>query len=358
MKKPKGLQMGDKVAVVSLSSGILGESFAEHQLKLGSERLTELGLVPVFMPHALKGMDALDKYPEWRAEDLKEAFRDPSVKGIICAIGGDDTYRLLPYLMEDDEFIENVQSSPKLFTGFSDTTVNHLLFHRLGMTSFYGPNFLNDFAELGSELLPYTKTILKGLFAGHELDGVPVSDTWYVERTDFSEGALGKDRKSHTEENGIEVLQGEGHVTGKLLGGCLESLVECLTGERYKEQADVIKTFNVFPSLDEWKNALLFIETSEERPTPDKFREMLNVLKKYGLFEVINGILVGKPQNEVHYEEYKSVLVEILQDKTIPILYNLPFGHAYPRCLLPYGIETTLDTEDKSVNFDESYFSD
>lgn len=53
MNKPKGLKKGDKVAVVSLSSGILGESFAEHQLKLGSERLTKLGLVPVFMPHAL-----------------------------------------------------------------------------------------------------------------------------------------------------------------------------------------------------------------------------------------------------------------------------------------------------------------
>ncbi|EXJ24370.1 Muramoyltetrapeptide carboxypeptidase [Alkalibacterium sp. AK22] len=357
MKKPKGLEKGDKVAVVSLSSGILGEAFAEHQLKLGSDRLTELGLIPVFMPHALKGMDALDKHPEWRAEDLKEAFRDSSIKGIICAIGGDDTYRLLPYLMEDDEFIENVQTSPKLFTGFSDTTVNHLMFYRLGMTSFYGPNFLNDFAELGSELLPYTKTIIKGFFAGHELKGVPASDTWYEERTDFSKEALGTERVQYVEERGAEVLQGKSSVTGKLLGGCLESLVECLTGERYKEQAEMIQTYTIFPSLDEWTDTLLFIETSEERPTPDKFREMLTVLKNYGLFEVINGILVGKPQNEVHYEEYKSILVEIVEDKTLPILYNLPFGHAYPRCLLPYGIETTLDTENKSLTFNESYFN-
>lgn len=357
MRKPKGLKKGDKVAIVSLSSGILGESFAEHQLKLGSDRLTELGLVPVFMSNALKGMDALDKYPEWRAEDLKDAFEDPSIKGIICAIGGDDTYRLLPYLMEDDEFIENVKSSPKLFTGFSDTTVNHLMFHQLGMTSFYGPNFLNDFAELGNEMLPYTKTIVKGFFAGNELEGVPVSVAWYEERTDFSEETLGTERNKYVEETGFEVLQGEGSVSGKLLGGCLESLVECLTGERYKEQAEVIKTYNIFPSVDEWKKTLLFIETSEERPTPEKFRELLNVLKSYGLFDVINGILVGKPQNEEYYEEYKSVLMEIVEDNTLPILYNLPFGHAYPRCLLPYGIEATLDTENKSVRFNESYFS-
>ena len=36
-----------------------------------------------------------------RAKDLKDAFLDDSIAGIICAIGGDDTYRLLPYLMED-----------------------------------------------------------------------------------------------------------------------------------------------------------------------------------------------------------------------------------------------------------------
>lgn len=43
---------------------------------------------------------------------------DDSIAGIICAIGGDDTYRLLPYLLEDEEFIDAVHKSPKLFTGF------------------------------------------------------------------------------------------------------------------------------------------------------------------------------------------------------------------------------------------------
>lgn len=53
------------------------------------------------MPNSLKGIDYLSKHPEKRAEDLKGAFLGPSIKGIICAIGGgDDTYRLLPYLMD------------------------------------------------------------------------------------------------------------------------------------------------------------------------------------------------------------------------------------------------------------------
>ncbi|WP_246543207.1 LD-carboxypeptidase [Fusibacter paucivorans] len=159
MRKPKELKVGDKVAIVCLSSGMLGEDFAKHNLILGQKRLQEFGLVPVFMPNSLKGITYLNEHPEARAQDLKEAFTDPQIKGIICAIGGDDTYRLLPYLLEDKEFIDSVRNTPKLFTGFSDTTINHLMFYKLGMTSFYGPTFICDLAELDHDMLPYTKEV-------------------------------------------------------------------------------------------------------------------------------------------------------------------------------------------------------
>lgn len=48
MRKPQALKTGDKVAIVSLSSGILGEESCLHQLNLGKKRLRELGLEPVF----------------------------------------------------------------------------------------------------------------------------------------------------------------------------------------------------------------------------------------------------------------------------------------------------------------------
>jgi len=93
------LRKGDKVAIVSLSSGMLGEEFCSHNIEIGKKRLEEYGLQVVFMPNALKGIDYLREHPEARAEDLKEAFYNDDIAGIICAIGGDDTYRLLPYLI-------------------------------------------------------------------------------------------------------------------------------------------------------------------------------------------------------------------------------------------------------------------
>lgn len=108
MQYARKLKKGDKVAIVSLSSGMLGEDFCSHNIEIGIKRLREYDLEPVFMPNALKGVEYLQLHPEARAQDLKEAFIDHSIAGIICAIGGDDTYRLLPYLMEDAEFMQAV----------------------------------------------------------------------------------------------------------------------------------------------------------------------------------------------------------------------------------------------------------
>ena len=108
MQYARKLRKGDKVAIVSLSSGMLGEEFCSHNIEIGVKRLKEYGLEPVFMSNALKGIEYLQAHPQARAKDLKDAFQDNSIAGIICAIGGDDTYRLLPYLMEDEEFIKAV----------------------------------------------------------------------------------------------------------------------------------------------------------------------------------------------------------------------------------------------------------
>lgn len=74
--KPKKLQKGDKVAIVSLSSGILGEPELNLQLNLGIKRLKELGLEPIFMPNSLRGIKYILDNPSKRAADLKMAFED------------------------------------------------------------------------------------------------------------------------------------------------------------------------------------------------------------------------------------------------------------------------------------------
>ena len=103
--------------------------------------------------------------------------------------------------------------------------------------------------------------------------------------------------------------------------------------------------------MEEWKNKILLLETSEERPAPDVFRKMIKTLQEFGIFDVISGLLVGKPQDEVYYEEYKAILLEEIKNKELSIVYNVNIGHATPRCIIPFGVDAKVDAERQIIRF-------
>lgn len=328
-----------------MSSGILGEAYTSHQLTLGEDRLRQLGLTIKYMPNALKGASYLSEHPEYRAEDLKIALRDEQVKGILCAIGGDDTYRTLPYLLGDPHFATLVKSNPKIFLGFSDTTTNHLMFYKLGLQTYYGQAFLTDFAELANDMLPYTMEWSHELLSPTESKEIASSPVWYEERQSFGPDQLSIDRISHQENYGHEVLRGSGFITGELLGGCVETLYSQIVGNRHPDQKDIITSYNIMPTLEQWREKILFVETSEEKPSPEKLQLMLETFDKEGIFGELAGILVGKPQDEVFYKEYKNKWLQVTERHSLPILYNVNIGHAAPRCILPYGGNVDVDLD-------------
>ncbi|MFR7846660.1 MAG: hypothetical protein ACLU8S_02685 [Coprococcus phoceensis] len=71
MQYARKLRKGDKVAIVSLSSGMLGEEFCSHNIEIGVKRLKKYGLEPVFMPNALKGIEYLQTHPASKGERPK-----------------------------------------------------------------------------------------------------------------------------------------------------------------------------------------------------------------------------------------------------------------------------------------------
>jgi len=353
MIKPKKLEQGDKIAIISLSSGLLGEPFMAFQKELIEKRLNDFGLEVVYTPNALKGIEFLKDNPRKRAEDLKWAFEDDTIKGIICAIGGDDTYRIVPYLLRDEVFMNNVRKYPKIFIGYSDSTINHLVFQKVGLNTYYGHSAIVDFGELNEEMLPYSKMWFETLFKSEETTEIISSPVWYYERTSFEESEFGKDRLSNKEEKGYEVLSGTGIVKGKLFGGCIESLSELLSGGRYGDESVVNSKFGLFPSTKELEGKILFLETSEEKPTSKRLKELLFVLDQYGIFEVVGGVLIGKPIDEIYYDEYKDVFRNVIGKYNKPIVFNMNFGHAHPKCILPYGAEVVVDCDNGTVTINE-----
>ena len=339
-----------KIGIVSLSSGILGEDFVSHEVKIGIERLKKYGIEVEFLPNSTKGIEFLKNNPKARAKDLIDAFKDDSIDMILCAIGGDDTYRLLPYLFENNELEMAVKQ--KIFLGFSDTTMNHFMLNKVGIKTFYGQAFLPDVCELSKGMLPYSKHFFEELINNGEIKEIYPSDVWYNEREDFSEKAIGISMEEH-HNDGFELIRGNAKFEGKILGGCLDSIFDIFDNSRYEDTVYLCQKYNLFPSLDEWKNKILLLETSEERPKPELFRKMIFKLEEYGIFDVISGLIIGKPQNEEYYEEYKQILLDEIKNKDLSIVYNINVGHSTPRCIIPFGVNAKVDIERQIIEFKE-----
>ena len=67
---------------------------------------------------------------------------------------------------------------------------------------------------------------------------------------------------------------------------------------------------------------------------------------------MLSGVLVGKPQDEVYYEEYKQILLEETAGKDLSIVYNINIGHATPRCIIPFGVEAEVNVDKQVITFD------
>lgn len=355
---PYNLKKGDKVAIISLSNGVLGEDFVKHEIDIGLKRLESLGLNPIIMPNSMLGINYLKEHPEKRAEDLKLAFMNDEIKMIITAIGGDDTYKTIPYLMDDKEFLLAVKKKPKIFTGFSDTTINHFMFNKIGLSTFYGPAFLVDICELDNKMLPYTEHYFSLFFKKVNSFEIKSSNIWYLDRIDYSANSIGVPRTKVIEKHGFELLNGSGVRSGNLLGGCIESIYNLLVGERYADENKINDKYNLIPSLKELRKKILFLETSEAKTSPHKLEIMLNELKKREILSNVQGIIVGKPYDEVYYEEYKEIYKKVFYDLDTPVLYNINFGHSYPRCIIPYDALCVVDFNNKKIKIKSKILND
>lgn len=338
MIKPERLRKGDKVAIVSLSSGILGEDWAIHKLDIAKERLEkDFGLNVVVMPNALKGINFLDQHPELRAKDLMDAFQDKSIKAIFNAVGGGDTIRLLPYI--DFDIIKN---NPKIFTGFSDTTVNHFMMQKAGIISYYGASLMNNWAEY-IQINDYTLDSLNNIFFNPKSTYAITPSSLQSFAKDivrWNDNNKNIQRKFYQNKTGYEVLNGSGKVCGELLGGCIYTFI------------DMIGTV-LWPSVEVWKNKILMIETSDNGNILEVVKWILHNLEAQGVLSVIKGIIVGTHPYDNEIEEYKNIIKKIIVDegkhKDLPIIYNVNFGHAEPIAVFPLGVRCEIDCDNKTI---------
>ena len=338
--KPKMLKAGDKIAVVSPSWGGPG-TFPERYQAGKRQLMAAFGVEVVEMPHALKSAEWLHLNPEARAEDLTAAFADPSIDGIFASIGGDDAIRLIPHLD-----LSVIAENPKVFMGYSDTTVLHFACLKAGLSSFYGPSIMAGFGESGG-LFPFMENaVRKTLFSSEIVGDLEQVDAWTDEHMDWGKPEIQNIKRKTKPPLKRKCVQGQGVVRGNLIGGCLDVFPMMVGTE-------------IWPEPEIFAGAILFVETSEEGPGVDLVKRIVRTLGVQGILHRLNGILIGRPgggvKNLRQYDEaIQSVVAEEFGFSGLPIIAQMDFGHTDPMLVLPYGATCEIDCASLRVSLIEN----
>lgn len=345
-KRPPSLNPGDRVAIVSPSSGMA--HLFPWVYEQGLKRIKEVfQLNPVEFPTARRSPEYLSKNPKARAEDINAAFADPSIKAVFTTIGGNDQIRILPFLDK-----EVIAANPKIFLGYSDCTNLQLFLWNLGILSYYGGAVMTQFA-MGGGMHEYTINSLKKTLFGPSIGEVHPAPEWSDADLDWADPQnLTKKRPMYKSEgwqwhnNPHQVLQ------GRLWGGCLEVLDLHLSVKRY------------LPSFEELDGAVLFIETSEELSSEGLVYRFIAALAELGVLQRFKAILMGYPKaqfcgrqppegRESFIKNQQNAVIHALKDYEVnmPVVFNMNFGHTDPQLIIPSGGIVLIDGAQKRISF-------
>ena len=59
--------------------------------------------------------------------------------------------------------------------------------------------------------------------------------------------------------------------------------------------------------------------------------------------------MVLRNHSNAYYQEYKDILIRVIDNEKFPIVYNVNFGHSMPRCALQYGAVAKVDMKQKKI---------
>ncbi|MBB1294418.1 LD-carboxypeptidase [Pseudoalteromonas sp. SG41-1] len=314
---PNKLKVNDEVRIIAPSRSL--SIIDKKTREIANTRFEELGLKLSFSKNCESIDDFSSSSIEERIEDLHEAFLDKKVKAIFTVIGGDNVNQLLKYI---DYNI--VKRNPKIICGYSDTTaLSNALFHKTGLVTYSGPAYSTLGMLKGIDFsINYIK---KCLFSSDPYEVINSEqwsdDAWYLDQ----------EKRNFYKDNGIEVLN-HGEAEGKIVGGNLCTL-------------NLLQGTEFMPDLT---NAVLFLE-DDELTSPSNFDRDLQSLIHQKNFDSVKGIVIGKFQLKSEVSE--TLLKKIIQSKqelaSIPVLYNLNFGHTTPHICFPIGGFVKIDTKSR-----------
>lgn len=340
MRYPAKPRPGDRVAVLSPSAGLPGRFPDVYELGLHRLR-TVFGLDPVEYPTTRM----LDAPAQARADDVHAAFADPTITAVLASIGGDDQITVLRHL--DDDLL---RANPKPFFGYSDNT--NLLHHlwTLGLVSYHGGSVMVHLGR-GGFLHPAHEASLRAALFGEGWHRLDPPEEWTDEHGDWADESFVTVAVPMAASQGWTWARADRVVEGPSWGGNIEIISWLL-------QADF-----VLPN-EAYAGAVLFLETSEEMPSPREVFWTLRSMGERGLLEQFPAVLVGRPkawdrstrptpaQKRAYSEGIESAFRRAMAtyNPTALLVFDLDIGHTDPQLIVPYGGTIRVDGPAREIH--------
>jgi len=335
MKEFNYLKKNGEIAVIAPSFGATIEPYKTRTYE-AIKNFEKLGYkVQVGSNVFLNKGNARSNKAKKCANEFMEAYLSDC--NVIISVGGGETMcEILPYI--DFERIKGLPA--KTFVGFSDNTnLTYTLTTICEVPTVYGPNF-TSFA-----FYPFTNSTKDTLALLTKKTKELCGYLKWQRYPNHEEEVLNPLLPSRFNENKILKIypkNDEFNLKGRLLGGCLDCLVN-LCGTKFDHTKEYLEKHK-----DD--GFIWFIESCDLNSL--SIERALFQLKEAGWFKYAKGFIFGRP---LHYKEkifgidhYKAIKNSI-QDLKVPYVIDADLGHFDPSMPFITGLNAHIYTKNNNI---------
>lgn len=284
------IEINSKIGIVCCSNG-QSKNYEEKINKL-LNKIEEIGYEPVCSKYIYEEDSYFSASGEDRAKALLEFYENDDIKAIFDISGGDIANEILDYL--DFEIIKN---NPKPFYGYSDlTTVINAIYAKAGVKSglYQIRNLIYE--EEDKQTLTFKETFLDGK------DSLKNINYYFVQ---------------------------DGYMEGEIIGGNIRCFLK-LAGTEY---------------MPDFEGKILLLESLNA--TSPQVMTYFCQLKQLGVFDKINGILLGtftRLDSEIFVPSVEEIAQKVV-GRDIPIARTMDIGHGTDSKCIYIGEKMKFQTD-------------
>lgn len=321
---PNKLKKGDTVGITAVSMPANDE-----KIDIAIDNLKGIGL-NVIETSNVRSSGIVSSDGKRRAEEFLELYKNPDVKYIIAARGGEFLMEMLPYLKGHEDIIKN---NVKWFQGFSDPSLLNLYITTNFNIATINMENISDYA-----MRPWYKSIQDSVdFMFSDSNEFVQESFEKYQKQEFEEGNL----KGYnlTEENVYECENNNVKFEGRLIGGCLDAF-SLIAGTDLDKIEEFVSQFD-----DE--GVIWYLDNCELAPC--EFYRRLWYMDQKNYFKNVKGFLIGRSlmqNNNNEYFTFKDAVERALRKFNVPIVYNVDTGHISPQMCMINGSYAVFEYND------------